>query len=258
MTHRGLAPVSHWRTDLTRYRLRLEYKGTLFHGFQKQPGVPTVQGALESAILTYTGQEIRTLGAGRTDAGVHSLGQVAAFDLDEKVDIKKALGGLNALLPNGISVTDMVEAAPDFDPRRDAVWREYRYLILNRPAPSPLLEDFACHYPGELDRELMKQACSLLEGEHDFSAFRVGGEAKSTVRTVLRCEIFELFPEFLCFVVRADSFLYKMVRMMAGAVLAVGSRRMALSGLSSSLAASSGPCAEPLPAHGLFLWEISY
>src|SRR5450830_482823 len=103
---------------LTMYLVTLEYRGTLFHGFQKQPGLPTIQGAFDSAVLTYTGQEIRTLGAGRTDAGVHALGQTATFDLDEKVDIDRALRGLNALLPQGISITDMREVAPDFDPRR--------------------------------------------------------------------------------------------------------------------------------------------
>jgi len=243
---------------MTRCRLSLEYKGTRFHGFQKQPGVATVQGALESAILTYTGQAVHTLGAGRTDAGVHALGQVAAFDLDEEVDIRKALRGLNALLPQGMSIADMKEAAPDFDPRRDVVWREYRYFILNRPAASPLLEDYTYHYPRELDRKLMKEACLLFEGEHDFSAFRVGQEEQSPVRTVLRFEIAESFPELLCFIVRANSFLYKMVRIMAGAVVAVGSGRMDLSGLVSHLAGGSQPCVEPLPAHGLFLWEIAY
>ena len=243
---------------MTRYLVTLEYKGTLFHGFQKQPGLPTVQGALDSAVLTYTGQEVRTLGAGRTDAGVHALGQAAAFDLREKVDIGNALRGLNALLPQGISVTDIREVAPDFDPRRDAVSREYRYFVLNRSAPSSLLEDFAYHFPGELDRGSMKEACSLFEGEHDFSAFRVGSEEKPTVRKVLRCEIVEPFPGLFYFSVRAESFLYRMVRIMGGAVLSVGSGRMSLSALESHLGGGTGPCVEPLPAHGLFLWEIAY
>lgn len=243
---------------MTRYLVTLEYRGTLFHGFQKQPGLPTIQGAFDSAVLTYTGQEIRTLGAGRTDAGVHALGQTATFDLDEKVDIDRALRGLNALLPQGISITDMREVAPDFDPRRRAVWREYRYLILNRTTPSPLLDDLAYHFPGELDRELMKEGCSLFDGEHDFSAFRVGKEEKSKVRLVLQCEIVEPFPELLCFIVRANSFLYRMVRIMASAVLAVGSGRMDLPELASYLEGGSGPCADPVPAQGLYLWEVAY
>jgi tRNA pseudouridine38-40 synthase len=243
---------------LARYLVSLEYKGTLFHGFQKQPGLPTVQGELDSAILTYTGQEVRSLGAGRTDAGVHALGQTAAFDLDERVDIGRTFRSLNGLLPRGISIIDMREVAPDFDPRRDAVWREYRYFVLNRRAPSPLLEDLAYHFPGELDGELVKEGCALCEGEHDFSAFRAGTEEKSTARTVLECEFTESYPDLLCCKVRANSFLYKMVRIMAGALLAVGSGRMALPELSSHLEGGSGPCAEPLPGHGLYLWEVSY
>lgn len=243
---------------MTRYLVRLEYKGTLFHGFQKQKGLPTVQGALEGAILTYTGHEVHTLGAGRTDAGVHATGQTASFDLPEAVEVGRAIRGLNALLPQGISVVDMREAAPDFDPRGDAVWREYRYFVFKRPAPSPLLEDLAYHFPGELDIELMKQACSLFSGEHDFSAFRAGQEEKSLFRTVLRCEITEPLPELLCFIVRANSFLYKMVRIMAGALVAVGSGRMDLSELASHLTGGSEPCVKPLPAQGLFLWEVAY
>jgi len=243
---------------LTRYLVTLEYKGTLFRGFQRQPGFPTVQGALESAVLTYSGEEVRVLGAGRTDAGVHAIGQTAAFDLSEKVDIERARRGLNALLARGISMTGMKEVPSDFDPRRDALRREYRYFILNRPTHSPLLEETAYHFPGKLDRELMRQVCSLFEGEHDFSAFRAGKEEKSTLRTVSRCEMSEPCPELLCFIVRASSFLYKMVRIMGSAALAAGSGKMGLSELESHLEGGAGPCAEPLPAHGLFLWEVTY
>lgn len=245
---------------MPRYLVTLEYKGTGFHGFQKQPGLLTVQGALESAILTYSGEEVRTAGAGRTDAGVHAVGQAVTFDLEGEADPPLAVRGLNGLLPGGVAVTGMREVPAGFDPRREALWREYRYLVLNRRSPSPLMGEFAFHLPGEIDRPLAGKACSLAVGEHDFSAFRVKAEEASTLREVLVCELgeFDWFPGLLCLRVRAGSFLYRMVRLLAGAVLAVGTGRMSLAGFEGHLAGGSQPCSEPLPAHGLFLWEVAY
>lgn len=245
---------------MPRYLVRLEYKGTGFHGFQKQPGFATVQGALESALVTYSGEEVSTAGAGRTDAGVHAVGQVATFDLSSEVETDRVMRGLNGLLPRGVAVTHMRRVPGGFDPRRDAIWREYRYLILNRRFPSPLLEEFAFHMHGELDRPLVDEACSLAVGKHNFSAFRVKAEEGSTSREVLLCETgqFDWFPGLLYLRVRAGSFLYRMVRVMAGAIVAVGTGRMSTAEFAGHLTGGSRPCAEPLPAHGLFLWEVAY
>lgn len=245
---------------MPRYMVRLEYRGSGFHGFQKQPGLQTVQGALESAILTYTGVEVGTSGAGRTDAGVHAVGQVAAFDLAQEVDIERAVRGFNGILPEGVAVTAMARVPAGFDPRRDALWREYRYLMLDRRFPSPLLERSAFRLPVELQRPLADEACSLVVGEHDFSAFRVKSEEATTVREVFTCEIRECdwFPGLLYLRVRASSFLYRMVRVIAGAVVAAGAGRMSLAELEGHLSGGSRPCAEPLPAHGLYLWEVAY
>lgn len=243
---------------MPRYLVILEYLGTCFHGFQKQPDVPTVQGALEEALATLTGEEVRVAGAGRTDAGVHALGQAAAFNLTGEVDEPRAIKSLNALLPPGAAVTGMRPVPENFDPRRDAQWREYRYFILNRSAPSPLIDGTAYHLPGELNGEVMERACALLQGEHDFAAFTVGAAEEPALRTVLRCGITHTRPELICMVVRADSFLYRMVRVMAGAVLSVGRGRMDVSELEGRLDGGKGPCADPLPARGLFLWEVSY
>ncbi|MBU4241522.1 MAG: tRNA pseudouridine(38-40) synthase TruA, partial [Actinobacteria bacterium] len=116
---------------MTRYAITIEYRGTHFHGFQKQPGLPTVQGALENALLTFTGEETVVQGAGRTDAGVHAVGQAVAFEVPGGLNTGKATRGLNALLPPGVAITAMRAVRDDFDPRRDAIWREYRYFILN-------------------------------------------------------------------------------------------------------------------------------
>jgi tRNA pseudouridine38-40 synthase len=244
---------------LTRYLVTLEYRGSQFHGFQKQPGLPTIQGALEAALVSLTGEEIRAHGAGRTDTGVHSLGQTAVFDLPFEADTDRTVVSLNALLPGGVSVSSMRKVRDGFDPRREALWREYRYFILNRAAPSALLDDFTYHFPWSLDRKLMDSACEAFLGEHDFSAFRAKSQEEGSVRKVLRCEVVEVFDGVLSFVVRADSFLYKMVRILAGALTSVGSGRMTLEELEGHLAAAStGPCADPLPARGLFLWRVAY
>jgi tRNA pseudouridine38-40 synthase len=244
---------------MPRYLLTVEYSGTDFHGFQRQPGLSTVQGEIEAAITRFTGSETRVMGAGRTDTGVHAIGQAAAFDLPRELDVPKALNSLNALLPRGIAVTRMVTARDDLDPRRDALWREYRYFILNRKAPSPILEDYTHHIALDLDIRLMERACGFFLGGHDFSAFRVQGSAEeSSVREVLECDLTNARADVFCFRVRANAFLYRMVRIMAGAVKDVGSGRMSPSELESHLEGGDEPCAAPLPACGLFLWKVEY
>jgi tRNA pseudouridine38-40 synthase len=231
----------------------------MFHGFQKQPGLLTIQGALEGALVALTGQEIRVFGAGRTDTGAHAVGQAAAFDMPSEVDTSRTLVSLNALLPEGVAVTTMRPAPDGFDPRRDALWREYRYFILNRVAPSALLDEFTYHFPRELDVGLMNKACGSFVGGHDFSAFRAKSPDESSVRNVMECDTVEIFEGLVSMRVRADSFLYRMVRIMAGAVVSVGSGKMTLEELVTCIdGPATRPCSDPLPARGLFLWQVSY
>lgn len=241
-----------------RYMAVLEYRGDGFHGFQKQPGVPTVQGALEEALSVYLGAPARTAGAGRTDAGVHALGQAVAFDSDERLEESRAAAGLSALMPEGVVVRSLRRVPGDFDPRRDAVWREYRYFILNRDRPSPVLEGLVHHVRVSLDREAVLRGCRLMEGEHDFSAFTLSSHQGSTLRVVDRCEFRDCRPELYCLRIRANSFLYRMVRIIAGALVSLGSGRMEPVDLESCLQSGEGPCADPLPAHGLYLWKVEY
>lgn len=243
---------------MTRYAMTVEYRGTDFHGFQKQPRLSTIQGALESALTTFTGREIRVQGAGRTDAGVHAVGQTAAFDAPGDIEVERVARGVNALLPEGVAVTRIKAVGDDFDPRREATWREYRYFMLARLAPSPLLEQYTYHLPRDSDRGLMDRACALFPGEHDFSAFKAKSEDESSVRTVLRCELVDAVQDILCLVVRANSFLYRMVRVIGGAVVAVGRGRMSIEELGTHLQGGPGPCADPLPAKGLFFWRVAY
>ncbi|MFH1151419.1 MAG: tRNA pseudouridine(38-40) synthase TruA [Actinomycetota bacterium] len=243
---------------MPRYMVILEYDGFGFNGFQRQPGLPTVQGALETAIVTYAGEEVRVMGSGRTDAGVHALGQVVAFDLEREVEPEKTISGLNALLPAGVAVTGLREVSPAFDPRRNALWREYRYFILNRTERSPLLAGFTHHVARPLDLDVMRRACSLLPGEHDFSAFRLRSENGSDVREVLECEIQEKAHSVIVFRIRANAFLYRMVRIIAGALVMVGRGRMSVDEFERHLAGGAKPCADALPPQGLLLWEVCY
>ncbi|MBU4175924.1 MAG: tRNA pseudouridine(38-40) synthase TruA [Actinobacteria bacterium] len=243
---------------MTRYAARVEYQGTDFHGFQKQPGLPTIQGALESALATFAGNAVGVEGAGRTDAGVHAVGQSVAFEVPGGLDTGKATRGINALLPPGIAVTAMRPVREEFDPRRDAVCREYRYFILNRELPSPLLEDFTYHLARKVDRPMMERACALVPGERDFSAFKAKSEDGSCVRNVFGCELVDSTRDVVCLIIRAGSFLYRMVRIIGGAIVEVGRGRMSMEELSTHLEGGDGPCAVPLPAKGLFLWKVEY
>jgi tRNA pseudouridine38-40 synthase len=153
----------------------------------------------------------------------------------------------------------MRQVRDSFDARRDAVWREYRYFILNRAAPSALLDEFTYHFTGTLDLGRMSELCSAFQGEQDLSAFKAKSQDESSVRNIMVCEIAELFPGVLNLVLRANSFLYKMVRIMAGAIVSAGCGRMTVEEFLAYLQeGSASPCADPLPARGLFLWLVKY
>ncbi|MBN1289042.1 MAG: tRNA pseudouridine(38-40) synthase TruA [Actinobacteria bacterium] len=243
---------------MVKYAAEVEYNGKKFHGFQKQPGLQTVQGAFERCLLTFTGREIRAFGAGRTDTGVHAKGQVISFEMEKEENADSLMKRMNSLLPDGAAVTQIAVVDDSFNPRRDAIWREYRYFFLCRTAPSPVLEDFSIHYPRPLDRDLMDKACSAVLGEHNFSAFRVKGQDESNVREVLRCEFTEDILGLLCLVVRANSFLYRMVRILGGAIISIGAGKMTLDEFAGYLEGGVEPCAEPLSPYGLFLWKVAY
>lgn len=243
---------------MVKYAAEIEYNGKHFHGYQKQPGLPTIQGALERSLLTFTGREIRVYGAGRTDTGVHSRGQVVSFEIENEEDPGVLLKRINSLLPDGAAITGISVVENDFNPRRDALWREYRYFFLRRTAPSPVLEDFSYHYNRPLNPDLMNSVCRAAVGEHDFSAFRVKSQEDSSVREIIRCEFDNDILGLLCLVIRGNSFLHKMVRILGGAIISVGAGRMTPEEFAEHLNGGVEPCAEPLPPQGLFLWKVAY
>lgn len=240
-----------------RIALVLEYDGTAYRGSQYQENGPSIQGELESAVEKLTGVVVRASFAGRTDAGVHALGQVAALDLESRLTPAELVSGLNHFLPDDIAVREAREVAPDFDPRRHARSRTYRYRIDNRPVRSPLTRERAWHVPRPLDMAAMQRAGALLEGAHDFAAF-AGPYDGSTSRTLRRCEISRACGG-LAVEMEAEAFLPHQVRRTVGPLVEVGLGRMTEGELAALLdearPSSAGPAA---PACGLYLVRIAY
>jgi tRNA pseudouridine38-40 synthase len=242
-----------------RVRLTIEYDGTRYCGWQIQSSDDTVQARIEAALARLLGQPIRIQAAGRTDAGVHALGQVAGFDAPRQIDPAELKRALNALLPPDIAVREAVEADPAFDPRRDAVVRVYEYRILNRELRSAFDYHHAWHVAQPLNLAAMRAAARLFLGAHDFAAFRsLGTETKTTVREIYLSQ-WDRRGDFLIYRVEGSSFMRHMVRSMVAAMVEVGRNRLgtdALKGLLRGGDRSHAPAAAP--ACGLILMQVRY
>lgn len=244
---------------MRRLALVVEYDGTRYAGWQRQPQAPSIQAALEEALASIVQAPCRVVGAGRTDAGVHALRQVAHVDVPGVLPAARLRDGLNALLPRDVVVHEVVPAPPDFHARRDARLRVYRYLVLMRPTPSALLRHHAHHLASPLDLDAMRAAAAPLLGRHDFAAFRVMGT--TTASTV--CEVRHLRVEprgsFLIVTIAADRFLRQMVRRMVGTLVHVGRGALDPAAVRSILDARDNSRAGPAaPAHGLYLVRVVY
>jgi tRNA pseudouridine38-40 synthase len=241
-----------------RIAVLLEYDGTAYRGSQYQENGPSIQSELESAIQKLTGAlDGRVAFAGRTDAGVHALGQVAAFDTDTRLVESELQSGLNHFLPHDIAVRAVTEVARSFDPRRAAHRRTYRYRIDLRNTRSPLLRERVWHVGRELDIEAVRRAARRLEGTHDFAAF-AGPYDGSTERTLERCELTPC-GGLASIEMVARSFLPHQVRRTVGSLVEIGAGRTTEEALVEALrnakAASAGPAA---PACGLYLARVEY
>jgi tRNA pseudouridine38-40 synthase len=237
-----------------RYRARVEYDGTDFAGYQLQPGARTVQGELEAALATITGgRRVRVDAAGRTDAGVHALGQVIAFTWEGRMPATGLERAFNALLPADVAVRDLRRAPVGFHPRHAARYREYRYTVWNGPR-SPLRERFALGVRVPLDTTAMERAGSVLVGRHDFAAFAAAD--RQPVRTLHRVAI-RREGDLVTIDVRGDAFLRQMVRRIVAALLLVGRGEVEESEVAEALAsrrpAFNGAVA---PAKGLCLRRV--
>jgi tRNA pseudouridine38-40 synthase len=246
-------------TALRTFRLLLSYDGTDFHGWQVQPDAPTVQGAVLEAARRFLGPEVRVIGASRTDAGVHALGQTASLTLDSHLDASAVQGALNAALPPAVRVLKVDEAPPGFDARRAAIGKRYAYVIDNAPVAAPLWRRLAWHVPGPLDVRAMRTALAALCGRHDFSAFCAapGREADPVCR--IQAVHVVRKRERLAIAISADRFLHHMVRNIVGSAVEVGRGSRPAGWLAEVLASRDRTRAGPTaPAQGLVLVRVRY
>lgn len=242
-----------------RIALIVEYDGTRYHGSQIQDTLPTIQGELERALEQVTGEEIRTSFAGRTDQGVHARGQVVAFSTSSTLDPKTIARALNHNLPDDIAIRNAVAVNEDFDPRRNALSREYCYYIWNDAHPSPLRRWSAYFVPQQLKVAAMDEACQTIIGTHDFAPFAGSlDDNRSTVRTLYRANTFREGTMVTCHMV-ADAFLPHQVRHTIGALLKVGLGKIDVAEFKEILSAK-GPAVAgpPAPPHGLCLLKVNY
>ena len=249
-----------------RYRAVVAYDGTDYFGFQRQTNAPTIQGTFEAALLQVTQQPARILGAGRTDAGVHATGQVIAFDVEWKHTPRDLERALNATLPNAVAVHTLEVADQQFHPRFDARSRLYEYTLYAAPVRQPLRERFAWHIMAReaLDCEAMQRAASSLIGVHDFATFGRPPQGESTIREVLRSEVglvTQLDPEtqIVRYTIEANSFLYRMVRRIVGALARVGGGMLSPEAFEAALYVADDTRLNYLAsASGLCLARVSY
>jgi len=242
------------------HKLVIAYRGTAFSGWQCQPNKRTVQECLETALEKIWGQKISLQGSGRTDTGVHALGQVASFNAPRRHAAPDLLRALNANLPTDVRVVQSRLVSPAFHARFDAIGKTYRYLIWNRLVQDPFTLDTHWHVPRDLDLPAMRRAARELLGEHDFASFtsNPGYERESTVRTMRRVSLLR-DGNVLVFHFTADGFLYRMVRNLVGALVKVGLGKITAHDFGEILRARSRSQAPATaPACGLYLVEVKY
>ncbi len=245
---------------MPRYKLTIEYDGSPFVGWQMQAEGISVQGVLEAAIATINGGPAAVHGAGRTDSGVHALGQVAHVDLVKSWDVFKLRNALNAnARPHPISVLTVTEVADDFHARFSAVRRHYLYRILNRRSPPALDKGKVWWLPADLDAAAMHDAAQLLIGHHDFTTFRAAQcQAKSPFKTLDRLDVAR-YGELIEIRADARSFLHNQVRSMVGSLKLVGEGKWRARDLKAALdAADRSRCAAVSPPDGLYLLRVDY
>ncbi len=255
-------------TAVRSVRLTIAYEGTNYCGWQVQPDQPSVQGTIEQAIETLTGEAVRIHGAGRTDAGVHAIGQVAHFRTDATIPPTRFAPALNGVLPRDIVIRDSAEVAADFHARYSAVRKQYRYLIDVTPQSLPWLRHLVWRLPGEFDVAAFRDAGRCLLGEHDFSSFESKSDPNdNSVRTVSELSVERLtdglpWPgacELIAVEITADGFLYNMVRSIVGTLVKVAHGQWTAADVSRVLKSGDRSQAGPTaPPQGLSLVRVDY
>lgn len=240
----------------------MAYDGTAYHGWQVQPGLATIQGILEEILSGIEGSSVHVMGSGRTDSGVHALGQVAAFDITNPIPPDNLRRAVNRLLPEDIRVFDAAETASDFHPRYHAIAKTYEYRVARGEICFPFERRYVHHHPYPLDAAAMGRAALCLEGTHDFSAFAAADDRDelglSKVRTIFSSRL-ESQGDRVVYRVRGSGFLKHMVRNIMGTLIEVGKGNLDEPGLLKFLGPDWNRKAGPrAPARGLFLVSVEY
>jgi len=239
--------------------ITIEYDGTNYHGWQRQKNALTIQQLIEESIQKVTGVKAKLIGSGRTDTGVHALGQRANFKTETNIPADRIPLALNGHLPPDIRIINAIEVGPDFHARYYVLGKKYRYRIFNREIPSAVYRNYSCFIPVRLDIESMKEASKHIIGRKDFSSFCSSGSlVRSRVREVQSLE-FASDNNMIDMIISADGFLYNMVRIIAGTLVEVGRGNMQPEEVRAVVDKKDRRCAGPtLPPQGLFLEEVYY
>lgn len=245
--------------SMKRVMLRVAYEGTAYHGWQIQNNAQTIEGVLNETISALTGEKIEVIGASRTDAGVHALGNVAVFDTESRIPGEKFSYALNQRLPEDIVIQESREVEATFHPRFQTCQKTYEYTILNRDFPLPEYRNTALFIYGNLSVERMKEAAAYFLGEHDFAAFcSAGAQVKTTIREIYQLNVVRE-GEQIKIRVEGNGFLYNMVRIIAGTLLEVGKGTMSPEEVKEAILSCDREKAGPTaPAKGLRLIRIDY
>lgn len=240
-------------------KLTIEYHGKDFNGWQKQPNKLNIQGEIERAIESITGETIELIGSGRTDAGVHALGQVANFKTNSYISIDKFAMAINSKLKKSIRIKKAEEVEERFHSRYCAHFKKYRYVINCSFTGTAIYRELEYQFPMELDVEKMKKAVKYFEGEHDFAAFKASGTSgKNSVRKIFKAEVLER-EDKIWIELTGSGFLYNMVRIIAGTLLEVGIGKIKPEEIPEIIKSKDRKQAgKTLPAVGLYLVEVKY
>jgi tRNA pseudouridine38-40 synthase len=243
-----------------KFKLIIEYDGTDYHGWQRQPAEKTIQAEIESALAVMTRKRVAVYGAGRTDAGVHALAQAAHFSCDTHLGPDTFLKGLNSLLPEDIAIKACERVDPGFHARYDARRKVYQYRILNRPIRAAIDRRYAWHIRRPLNAGYMRSAATLFVGKHDFKAFEGTGSPRSqTIRQVCRTEIAGDAESYLLITIEASGFLRHMARNIVGTLVDVGWGKFKPEDVAAILLSRDrGRAGATAPARGLFLARVIY
>lgn len=240
--------------------LIIEYDGKNYSGWQEQPNKDSVQGTIQEAIKSITGEEVELIGSGRTDAGVHALGQVANFHTNTNIPIDKIAYAINSKIPNNIVINNAIEVSERFHSRYNSKLKTYRYIINNNEFPSALNRYREFHIPNKLDIINMKKALKYFEGSHDFKGFKSSGGnmKKTTVRTITEATL-KKDDGRIIIELTGDGFLYNMVRIICGTIVDVGLGRINADEIPNIIETKNRKMAgKTLPPHGLYLVKVEY